>query len=196
MPIQHAQRREQADPVEHTRPVPLLVGALTLGVVLVGAAYILLSESFGPSELGDRRTVADLRGSVPKPGQRVDGKQVFTANCVACHQVTGLGLPGAFPPLDGSEWVRGDERIVANILLHGITGTITVKGATYTGAMPAFDRLSDADLAAVASYIRSTWSNKSAPVDTALFETERKSGSRSTPFASEDELKSLAGKTP
>ncbi|SEB25950.1 cytochrome c [Variovorax sp. YR216] len=193
---QHAQQREQADPVERTRPVPLFVAALTLGVVLIGVAYILLSESFGPPGMGDRRTVADLRGAIPKPGQRVDGKQVFTANCVACHQATGLGLPGAFPPLDGSEWVQGDERILANILLHGVTGPITVNGANFAGAMPAFDRLSDAELAAVASYVRASWSNKSPPLTAEMFETERKNGSRTAPFAGGDELKSLAARTP
>ena len=96
--------------------------------------------------------MADL--GAPAAGAAVDGKQLFTANCVACHQASGKGLPGVFPPLDGSEWVTGDERILANVLLHGVTGDITVMGNTFKGAMPAFQQLGDAELAALASYIR------------------------------------------
>lgn len=190
------QQREESDPFERSRPVPLFVAVVTLVVVLSCVAYILMSESFGPAAFGDRRTIADLRGAAVKPGQLSDGKQVYSANCVACHQATGLGLPGVFPPLDGSEWVMGDERIVANILLHGVTGQITVKGTPFTGAMPAFAHLSDEDLAAVASHVRSTWSNKAAPITAELFGKERKAGTRTTPFAGGDELKALAAKTP
>ena len=104
----------------------------------------------------------------------MDGKAVFAAQCAACHQATGKGLPGVFPPLDGSEWVQGNTRILANILLHGINGEISVAGATYSGAMPAFQQLGDAELAAVASYIRSAWSNKAGALPATLFEQERK----------------------
>jgi mono/diheme cytochrome c family protein len=194
MPHPSAQQRETADPVERSRPLPLLFAFLILGMVAFGVTYILRAQPFEPAQMGDRRTVADLRGAVVKPGQVVDGKQVFSANCVACHQATGLGLPGVFPPLDGSEWVQGDERIVANILLHGVTGPITVKGMNFAGAMPSFERLSDGELAAVAGYVRSSWSNKAAPLAPELFDKERKAGSRTTPFAGGDELKTLAGK--
>jgi mono/diheme cytochrome c family protein len=124
----------------------------------------------------------------------VDGKQVFTGNCVACHQTTGKGLPGVFPPLDGSEWVAGDERVVANILLHGIDGELTVAGNTFKGSMPSFQQLGDAELAAVASYVRSEWSNKAAPIKPEVFAAERKAGTRTTPFQGGAELKTLAGK--
>ena len=120
---ENAQLRENVDPEEGIRPIPLVVVALTAVMVTFGVLYILMSDPFGNSELGDRRTVADLSGPVPvAAGAAVDGKQVFSANCVACHQATGLGLPGVFPPLDGSEWVHGDARTLANILLHGING--------------------------------------------------------------------------
>ncbi len=193
-----AQTREQEEPSERERPIPLIVAAITLAVVLFGVAYILFSEPFGDPELGDRRTVADLRApAAGAAGAAADGKQVFTANCVACHQATGKGLPGVFPPLAGSEWVTGDERTLANILLHGVSGEMTVMGATYKGAMPAFQQLSDAELAAVASHVRAEWSNKAGAIKAELFATERKASPRTTPFAGEVELKALiAGKTP
>lgn len=190
-----AQDREEEDPSERDRPIPVMVALITLAVVIFGVAYILLSEPFGQPELGDRRTVADLRApAAGAASAAADGKQVFTANCVACHQATGKGLPGVFPPLDGSEWVAGDERIVANILLHGVSGEITVMGNTFKGAMPAFQQLSDAELAAVASYVRAEWSNKAAPIKAEVFAAERKASTRTAPFNGEAELKALAAK--
>jgi mono/diheme cytochrome c family protein len=195
-PGHQPQAREQAEPSERSQPIPLLVAAITLAMVLAGVAYILLSEPFGRPGLGDRRTLADLRPAAAGLGAATDGKQVFTANCVACHQATGKGLPGVFPPLDGSEWVAGDERIVANILLHGITGDITVSGNSFKGAMPSFQQLGDAQLAAVASYIRSEWSNRAAPIKPELFASERKAATRTAPFNGGDELRALAVKGP
>lgn len=194
-PSNKAQERENAEPEERIRPVPLLAIAITVAMVLFGVVYILTSEPFGTPELGDRRTVADLSGPVPAAaGAAVDGKAVFAAQCAACHQATGKGLPGVFPPLDGSEWVQGDARTVANILLHGITGKITVAGADYSGAMPSFQQLGDAELAAVASYIRSEWSNKAEPLPASLFAQERKASTRTTPFEGGEALKALTAK--
>jgi mono/diheme cytochrome c family protein len=90
--------------------------------------------------------------------------------------------------------VVGDERIVANILLHGIAGEITVAGAAYKGNMPPFKQLADAELAAVASHVRGAWSNKAAPIKPELFAQERKAGSRTTPYAGGAELKTLGTK--
>lgn len=188
------QAREQAEPSERSQPIPLIVAVVTLATVLAGATYILFSEPFGQTGLGDRRTLRDLSG--PAAGAVANGKQVFSANCVACHQASGKGLPGVFPPLDGSEWVTGDERILANILLHGVTGEMTVAGNSFKGAMPAFKQLGDADLAAVASHIRSEWSNKAGAVDPGLFEAERRSGARTAPFNGGADLRALAAKAP
>lgn len=193
-----AQEREQDEPTERSQPIPLMVAIITLAVVIFGVTYILLSEPFGRIDLGDRRTVADLSGPAAGAGTgaAADGKQVFTANCVACHQATGKGLPGVFPPLDGSEWVAGDARTLANILLHGVSGEMTVMGNTFKGAMPSFQQLSDAELAAVASHIRSEWSNRAGTVKPELFTTERNASTRTTPFNGDVDLKALSAKAP
>lgn len=187
-----AQRRENADPEETIRPVPLVAALVTLVMVVFGVLYILFSEPLANSRWGDQRTLADLSGPAPAAaGAAVDGKALFAAQCAACHQATGLGLPGVFPPLDGSEWVQGDTRVLANILLHGVTGEITVKGAKFQGAMPSFQQLSDAELAGLASYIRGSWSNKAEPVPADLFAQERKASTRSTPFEGGAALEAL-----
>ena len=112
-----AQERENADPAERIRPVPLMAAAITLAMVLFGVGYIFLSDPFGNSSLGDRRTVADLSGPAPAAaGAAVDGKALFAAQCAACHQATGQGLSGVFPPLAGSEWVTGEPFAYKNFI--------------------------------------------------------------------------------
>jgi mono/diheme cytochrome c family protein len=191
-----AQQRETAEPSERSQPVPLIVAVITLAVVLTGVLYILWSEPFGRADLGDRRTLADLKPAAARPGEVADGQQLFNANCVACHQSSGKGLAGVFPPLDASEWVIGDSRVLVNIVLHGINGEIIVAGQTYKGAMPAFGHLSDAELAAVLSHVRSSWSNKSAPIEADLVTAQRKVSTRTAPFAGGAELKTLEAKAP
>ena len=79
------------------------------------------------------------------------GEKVYTANCAACHQATGKGVPGAFPALDGSAMVNGPKEGQINILLNG------------KNAMPAWKAvLSDTEIAAVITFTRNNWSNKAA----------------------------------
>jgi cytochrome c oxidase subunit 2 len=79
------------------------------------------------------------------------GEKVYAANCVACHQASGKGVPGAFPALDGSPVVTGPKAAQVNILLNG------------KGGMPAFKpTLNDTEIAAVITYTRNSWSNKAS----------------------------------
>jgi mono/diheme cytochrome c family protein len=191
-----SQTREHADPSERVQPIPLLAALVTVAVVITGVAYVFFSDPFGSPMLGDRRTVADLMAKPKAAGgaEAMDGKTVFTANCVACHQATGTGVPGVFPPLDGSEWVQADRRVVINILLHGIEGEIKVKDTVYKSAMPSFDKFSDAEVAAVATYIRTQWSNKADAVSAEQVAAERKAAVRTTPFTNGAELQALTAK--
>lgn len=101
------------------------------------------------------------------------GKKLFNDGaCNACHQSTGLGMPGAIPPLAESEWANGSEERVIRIALYGLTGPITVKGATYNSVMPPFGKgvpasmknWRDDQIAAVLTYIRQEWGNKAGPI--------------------------------
>ena len=81
----------------------------------------------------------------------VRGEKVYAANCVACHQAGGQGVPGAFPALDGSKMVNGPQDSNIAIMLNG------------RNAMPGWkNSLSDTEIAAVITYTRNTWSNKAA----------------------------------
>ena len=95
-----------------------------------------------------------------EPAAQADGQRVYAQTCSACHQPTGLGIAGAFPPLAGSEWVTGDKGRLVRIVMHGLSGPITVAGEEYESMMPPFGgTLGDPELAAVATYIRSSWGN-------------------------------------
>jgi mono/diheme cytochrome c family protein len=94
-----------------------------------------------------------------------DGAAIFNARCSVCHQANGQGIPGAFPPLAGSEWMLADEAIPVAIVHDGLQGKIEVAGNQYQGAMPKFGgQLSDAELAAVLSYARSQWGNDAGEI--------------------------------
>ncbi len=81
---------------------------------------------------------------------KAHGEKIYAQNCVACHQATGMGVPGAFPALSGSKLVAGPKEEQIKLVLNGKQGT----------AMNAFKHLSDVDLAAVVTYTRNSWNNK------------------------------------
>ncbi len=95
------------------------------------------------------------------------GAEVY-ATCQACHMPTGLGVPGVFPPLAGSEWVLGRAEVPIALVLHGMQGAVTVKGATYNQVMTPWGPLfSDEEVANVVTYIRTQWGNKASAVTAA-----------------------------
>jgi ubiquinol-cytochrome c reductase cytochrome b subunit len=94
------------------------------------------------------------------------GAKVFGTNCSSCHGATGAGTPGFAPPLANNPVVTGDGAKVASIVENGLTGAITVNGATFNGTMPAWKSiLSKNDIANVVTYIRgSLGTNKASAV--------------------------------
>ena len=188
-----AAKRELADPDEGTRPLPWFLVMFLGTMSMWGAFYIYSTPSGEDSAYGDQRTIASLRPPEQVAGgiAKIDGRQIFDAKCAACHQASGLGVAGVFPPLAGAEWVIGDEKVLVNIALHGIDGEIEVKGNKYRGVMPAFKTLGDGELAAVLSYIRSDWGNQAPEVKTGTVKTLRDATKdRTAPFKSGQELKS------
>ena len=149
-------------------------------VAAVGAALLLLA----PVAIAAR----------PDPAAQADGQRVYSQTCSACHQPTGLGLTGAFPPLAGSEWVQGDKGRLVRIVLHGITGPVTVAGEEYEGMMPPWGgALGDPEIAAVATYIRSSWGNKGDAVTAAEVAAIRQaSAGRSGPWTVADLMTATA----
>jgi|SRR5688572_25007108 len=87
------------------------------------------------------------------------GKLVYEQNCLACHQVDGSGIPFLAPPLIEGTFVNGDKKRLIDILLKGMQG-VEIKGEQYANPMPAFDYLSDKEIADLLTYVRGNFKNQ------------------------------------
>jgi len=154
-------------------------------------------EAAFKATVGDKLTDKDLNSWIEKSGQKKGptgpalkgaelasfnrGKALFhgEAACFGCHAPDGAGVIGLGPPLDESEWVTGKEEVFAKILLHGITGPITVNGIKYEtpAEMPALyvnPTFTDEKIADIMTYTRNMWSNKAPAVSPDLIKKLRK----------------------
>ncbi len=188
-----AQQREMPEPWEGNRPVPWLVLGIIAGLFLWAAGYIIWAFHDIPPEYGDQRTVADF--TRPESGSddagSIDGGKIYAANCVACHQADGAGVPGVFPPLIESEWVTGKPEVLVQILLHGIHGELTVGDDVYDGDMPAFAKLDDAELAALATHLRSNFDNDEDAVSAEFVTEQRDAYDRDEPWNGDEDLQEM-----
>ncbi len=130
------------------------------------------------------------------------GETIYLSNCAACHQPTGTGLAGAFPPLAESDFLTGSRKEVLSTALFGRSGPMTVNGQEYDGVMPSMGYLSDQDLADVLTYVLGSWGNTGAAVSVAevaalrveLGQEDRATGERHT-GTSEAEMRYQAGES-
>jgi len=108
------------------------------------------------TEIKSNPTISGLT----KEMQVEKGKQVFMGLCFACHQPDGKGLPGAFPPLAGSDFLLADHERAVRIVLKGLTGPVTVNGQTINSVMPPQEAvLTDAQIADVLTFVLNSWGN-------------------------------------
>jgi nitrite reductase (NO-forming) / hydroxylamine reductase len=113
--------------------------------------------------MGAVHAAPDVHGAEVAQGAakaRIDaGAKVFQSYCQACHQANGQGLPGAFPPLAGSDYLLEDSRRGIHAVLQGVTGVVTVKGKQYNAVMPHLNYLTDQQIADVLTYVLNSWGN-------------------------------------
>jgi len=86
------------------------------------------------------------------------GRSIYAANCAACHQPEGEGIPAVFPPLARSDFLNADKQRAIRAVVAGLQGPITVNNETYNGVMPAL-RLDDHDVANALTFVYSQWGN-------------------------------------
>jgi nitrite reductase (NO-forming) len=138
-----------------------------------------IAEGIYQPEGGAVQTVPASGLSAPQAQTRQQqiafGARVFSQNCSACHQPTGQGLAGAFPPLARSDFLNADTHRAVGVVLRGRSGPITVNGTQYNGMMPALT-LSDDDAADVLTYIYSQWGNNGTTVPPDLVRQVRAAG--------------------
>jgi mono/diheme cytochrome c family protein len=173
--------------------IPVVFFAILAGLVFVGFLYLdkygggFSNQVFAPFESYDQVNAAQPMDPAAKA--RAHGQQVYVTACQLCHQPNGLGTPGQFPPLDGSEWVVGSINRLIRIPHNGLAGPIKVKGEQWNAAMPNMGAaLSDQEMADLLTFVRSSWSNKAGPVTVDDVKRVRgEVGSRTDPW-SEAEL--------
>jgi mono/diheme cytochrome c family protein len=190
----HAQLlREKAEPVEGYAPLPLMLLGILSALIFFAAIYLeRFSAHFDPMVYNETaRGGADAAPAVVDPIAR--GKSLYIANCTACHQVNGQGIPNIYPPLAGSEWVNGNEEGVVRILLHGLSGPITVEGKQFNNVMPSFGTTGfnwqDNKIAWVLTYVRQEWGNAAPPItEESVARIRAEAGARSTAWT-EAEIK-------
>lgn len=158
-------------------PVWIFIVALLLGyrgcvhVDRAGGAFAFNGSVYGPY-----RTPKEIDGVQPSTGGINDvvrkGRVNYNNVCSGCHQPSGAGSPGQFPPLVGSEWVldAGPNRII-RIVLHGLQGPLTVAGKQFNGAMVGFGSvptMTDEDIAAILTYIKNSkeWGQETGQIVT------------------------------
>ncbi|MCB1007658.1 MAG: cytochrome c, partial [Acidobacteria bacterium] len=89
-----------------------------------------------------------------------EGRALFLFNCAPCHQPTGLGMKGVFPPLAGSDFIADNSReTVLGTVLGGRTGKLVVNGVEYNNVMPAMSHLKDEQIAQILSFVYESWEN-------------------------------------
>jgi mono/diheme cytochrome c family protein len=97
------------------------------------------------------------------------GRRIFLQKCAFCHGSEGNGFGKKIPPLAGAPWVQGPPSRLTALVLDGLTGKQTIGGMEYAGVMPAWRGvLTDPEIAAVLTYIRQAWGNKSPAISIGL----------------------------
>ncbi|OGX88518.1 c-type cytochrome [Hymenobacter glacialis] len=91
------------------------------------------------------------------------GKTLYVQNCLSCHQADGGGVDRINAPLTKTTWVLGDKAPLVKVLLNGMQG-VEIDGERYANVMPAFDYLTDQQLADVLTYVRNSFGNKASAV--------------------------------
>jgi len=186
--------REDGEPRITRNPIPSWLIVLFCLLFFWGQLYIsdhaggFQREVYAPFGSTNEVDAANPKDEAAKA--RLMGKDIFDKTCSLCHQPNGLGKEGTAPPLAGSEWVLAPSpsRMV-HVDLYGLNGPISVEGKQWSLAMVAWkDSYSDEQIAAVVTYIRSSWGNNASACTPAQVAAARKEG-HTGPETSTDLLK-------
>lgn len=144
-------------------------------------------------------SVASLASAQDAPPADVmtKGQQVYMMVCFACHQPTGQGLPGMFPPLASSDWASAakPDRLI-RMVLHGITGPININGQPFTTPAPLMPpqgaTLNNEQIAAVLTYVRNSFGNRAGMVTPDQVQVIREAEKARTAMWTQAELEKFA----
>jgi mono/diheme cytochrome c family protein len=115
-------------------------------------------------ENGAPRGVAPIYGDRLSKTEKIElGRRLFTTICSACHQPTGQGIPGRFPPLAGSDFLNADKHRAIKVVVNGLQGEVVVNGQQFNNAMPQFP-LTDQDIAGALTFVYNSFGNSGKEV--------------------------------
>lgn len=168
---------DTAEPKAVDAAVPIGLVVLLLVLLFGGMVYFDQRGAwFKPEVYAPYASVIELQSFQPPTGgiNLERGKVVYESVCALCHNPDGAGKPNQAPPFVGSEWVLGNPNRMMRIPLSGLNGPIKVNNVEWNLSMPAMGAaLSDDDLSAVLTYIRSSWGNKASPITAAQVKAVR-----------------------
>ncbi len=130
-------------------------------------------KKFGAAQLAEMQKRKETQPHIKTPDPVKDnvntaklaaGAKLYSTYCASCHQNNGKGDGTRFPPLENSEWVKGDRRKLISIVLNGLSGPITVNGVGYNEVMPPVNYLKDEDIALILTYVRANFKNNTTGV--------------------------------
>lgn len=157
----------------HYKLTPLILLFVFSGLIFFASTYLAhFSGHFDPTVFDENGHPATAGAPAVKIDPIAMGKKNYEQVCSTCHQATGTGVPGVYPPLAGSEWVNGSPDRVIHIVLYGLKGPVHVKGVEYSAAaMPVFGKVagsgynwSDEKIAATLTYVRQAFGNTAGPI--------------------------------
>ncbi|RLD32648.1 MAG: cytochrome c [Bacteroidetes bacterium] len=124
-------------------------------VVITGTSYAYLHQV----PISDNENISMyVPGDDPADAKFPEGAKIYKEKCVACHQLTGLGVPNAFPPLKGSDYLLTDKKRAVKQVLNGSNEEMIVNGAKYNIPMP-FQVNTHEDAVHVINYVLNAWGN-------------------------------------
>ena len=146
--------------------------------VLLALGAAVLTSPVAPAQQVHAAEVA--AAAAPSAAQITAGEQVFKGLCMACHQADGKGLPGAFPPLAGSDFLLGNSDRAVGIVVNGLQGEVVINGAKYNAVMPAMTQLTDQQIADAITYVLNSWGNSGGSITVTRVAAERALAARTT----------------
>jgi nitrite reductase (NO-forming) len=131
---------------------------LLIVFILAIASYSSYAVLNNTASVSNKVSAISIPDDDPADAKFPKGAKIYKEKCVACHQLTGMGVPNAFPPLKGSDYLKADKHRAVAQVLNGNTTPLTVNGATYAIPMPPqVDNHEDA--VAVINYVLNAWGN-------------------------------------
>jgi len=113
-------------------------------------------------------------GALTVADQIKAGQALFTGTCSTCHQANGEGMAGVFPPLSKSDYIKANPKRIVDVMLHGLTGPVTVNGKDYNSVMPPMSQLTDDEVANIGTYVLNSWGNPGGKISKAEVAERRK----------------------